>query len=511
MKKTFLSLILFLAMISLIAQNVPREMVVLEIGTGTWCPYCPGAAMGADDLLENGKKVAVIENHYNDSYANAYSNSRNSMYGISAYPSAAFDGLQGHVGGSNTSSAYSTYLGKYNACIALTSPVAMTMEVEQTDAHFTVTVQMTKVGTITTSNMVLYFFVTQSHISQSWQGQNHLEHVNRMMVPNQNGTPVSFAGGNVQTVVLNFDMNTSWPLEDCEFIALLQNKTPGQGVIPGTPPYPLTIWEALQTIKRSVIDLNADFEASATQVDKNTQVSFTNNTSGGYIGVPETYQWSFPGAEPATSTNENPTVFYKDCGIFDVTLIVNRGGQIDTLVKTAYIHVGLVAQITSTPGDTACWYQPITLDATNPIGESYLWEPGGVTTPTLTVNSSDVGLGSHTYTVTVTSIGGCEDTETHTIYFDECVGIDQQSGTVSASVYPNPSNGQFILELNAPERSTVDIQIVNTLSSLVYEEAGVQVNGKLIRNFNVNLNSGIYFLVIRSGSEKTIQKLFITR
>ena len=40
--------------IFVMAQAVPREMVVMEIGTGTWCTYCPGAAMGADDLLENG-------------------------------------------------------------------------------------------------------------------------------------------------------------------------------------------------------------------------------------------------------------------------------------------------------------------------------------------------------------------------------------------------------------------------------------------------------------------------
>jgi len=388
----------------------------------------------------------------------------------------------------------------------------MTMDVEVTDGAYTATVEMTKVGTITATNIVLYFFVTQSNISQSWQGQSHLEHVNRLMVPSQTGTPVSFASGDVQTVVLNFDMNPAWPIEDCEFIALLQNKTPGQGIMTGNPPYnTLTKWEALQTIKRGVIDLNVDFAASVTEVDKFTQVSFTNNTTGGYIGTSETYLWLFPGANPATSTDENPTTFYNDCGTHDVSLIVNRGGQIDTLVKTAYIHVGPVVQITSDPGDTTCWYQPITLDATNTMGESYLWEPGGATTPTITVNSGDVGLGAHTYTVTVTSAGGCEVMETHDIFFDECVGIDQKSGSVNASVYPNPSNGQFVLELNAPKKSTVDIQIVNTLSSLVYEETGVQVNGKLIRNFNVNLNSGIYFLVIRSGSEKTMQKLFITR
>lgn len=51
-------LLLLIATLSFV-WAVPREMVVLEIGTGTWCPYCPGASMGAHDLLEAGYNVAV--------------------------------------------------------------------------------------------------------------------------------------------------------------------------------------------------------------------------------------------------------------------------------------------------------------------------------------------------------------------------------------------------------------------------------------------------------------------
>ncbi|TSA24693.1 MAG: T9SS C-terminal target domain-containing protein [Bacteroidetes bacterium] len=512
MKKIFLFVLSLLTVSAIIAQGVPREMVVLEIGTGTWCQYCPGAAMGADDLLENGKRVAVVENHGGsgpDPYKNVYSLARNTMYAVPGYPTAAFDGIESLVGGNHTQSMYGNYLPKYNNCIALTSPVEMTMAVEETDGDYNVTIQMTKVDTFSATNIVLYFFVTQSNIQYNWQGQTHLEHVNQLMVPDQNGTSVSFASGDVQTVDLSFTMDAALPVEDCEFIAILQNKTPGQGNIPG--PYPVKRWQVYQTIKRGVIDLTPGFTASATQVDKYSQVTFTNETSGGYIGVPETYEWHFPGANPETSTVKNPTTFYTDCGAHDVTLIVDRGGQVETLVKEMYIMVGPSGNINSSPSDTTCWYQPITLDATDPIADSYLWEPGGATTPSITVDAGNLGLGAHTFTVTVTSAGGCESTGTHTIFFDECLGVNDQPGTINASVYPNPSNGNFMLELNAPRKSTVDIQVVNTLGTSVYEEKGIQVNGKLLKNFNLNLNNGIYFVVIRTGSEKTIQKLLITR
>ncbi len=83
-----------------------REMVVLEIGTGTWCTYCPGSQMGADDLVENGCSVAVIEYHNGDSFTNNYSNARNTYYGISGFPTAVFDGVQSFVGGDHNLSMY---------------------------------------------------------------------------------------------------------------------------------------------------------------------------------------------------------------------------------------------------------------------------------------------------------------------------------------------------------------------------------------------------------------------
>lgn len=129
MKKTLLSLAFMLVTIIVVAQSVPRQMVVVEDATGTWCTYCPGAQMGTDDLLANGKLVAVIANHNGDPYANAYSNARNTFYGIPAFPAISFDGNRGYVGGSHSSSLYTTYLPIYNASIAETSPVDLSMVV----------------------------------------------------------------------------------------------------------------------------------------------------------------------------------------------------------------------------------------------------------------------------------------------------------------------------------------------------------------------------------------------
>ncbi|MFH1160943.1 MAG: Omp28-related outer membrane protein [bacterium] len=496
MKKSVLFSVFLFALTVAVTQNVPREMVALEIGTGTWCTYCPGAAMGADDLLENNCKVAVAENHNGDPFTNQYSNARNSYYSITGYPTAKFDGILTLVGGSYSSSMYSSYLPLYNQRYAVLSLIDMNMSISNSGLSYTVVITMEKVGTLPTNIFKLRFYVTQSHIQYNWQGQNHLNFVNRLMVPNATGTTVDFTGGDIQTVTLNFDMDSNWPLIDCEFIAFLQNDN-GK--------------EIMQTVKRSVIDLSVDFTASATQIDKNTVVNFTNNTEGGYIGVPETYTWLFPGAEPDFSTDKNPTTTYTQCGIYDVTLIVDHGGQIDTVVKPDYIQVGPEVNISTIPGDTACWYQPITLDATNPDAVAYLWEPGGATTPSIMVTSGEVGLGSHTYSVTLTSAGGCENQKSHTIFFDACVGIGEIPGLVKTFVYPNPNRGEFTVELGSSKAIRIDLQVVNTLNSIIYEETGIQVNGHILKNMDLDLGSGIYFLVLRNGEGKTMQKLFIIR
>lgn len=124
--KKFTLLVASLVMVTLIAQaQVQRNMVAVEIGTGTWCTYCPGAAMGADDLVANGKRVAIIENHNGDTYANNYSNARNTYYAISGYPTARFDGGNAVVGGSHTATMYPSYLPKYDLCIAVPSPITI--------------------------------------------------------------------------------------------------------------------------------------------------------------------------------------------------------------------------------------------------------------------------------------------------------------------------------------------------------------------------------------------------
>ncbi len=202
------------------AQQVERNFVVVEIGTGTWCGYCPGAAMGADDLVENGHKVAIIENHNGDSYANTASNNRNSYYNISGYPTAFFDGANEIVGGSPSSSMYPQYLSAYEDAIDVMSDFTVDLTYTNTGLDYDVTVEVTEPGNYSGQNLVVHLTLTESHIPESWQGMSEVNFVNRAMYPDHNGT--SFTGG-TQTFNISFTADASWEIDNCELVAFIQD------------------------------------------------------------------------------------------------------------------------------------------------------------------------------------------------------------------------------------------------------------------------------------------------
>jgi PKD repeat protein len=159
------------------------------------------------------------------------------------------------------------------------------------------------------------------------------------MVPDKNGTVVDFTSGNTQVYNLSFDMNSAWVLKNCELVATVQDMDASQGTFNGGG-YNLNKREEIQTVKSGAIPLSVDFSSSLNQLVLNDTVTFTPNITGGYVNVNTYYNWSFPGAVPSSSTDSMPTVEYTESGSHDVTLILNKGGQIDTLTKTNFVYVG---------------------------------------------------------------------------------------------------------------------------------------------------------------------------
>lgn len=275
---------LLLATLS-VTWAVPREMVVLEIGTGTWCPYCPGASMGAHDLLAAGYNVAVIKNHNGDPYANTFSNTRNSYYGITSYPTALFDGLNGVSGGSNTNSMYNSYLPRVTARLAVASKYTITSVGSLDNGVLNVAVTVSKPEADTNTNVYLRAALTESNIMQNWQGQTRLDNVLRLMAPNATGSLITLGTGESTTVNLSFDLNAAWQLPNLELVLFLQNNTSK---------------EILQGKKYSVPGLTGAFPAST------DNLAFPNTFVTGISTMPITFYNFGDNTVTGTVSSNNP-------------------------------------------------------------------------------------------------------------------------------------------------------------------------------------------------------------
>ena len=78
-----------------------------------------------------------------------------------------------------------------------------------------------------------------------------------------------------------------------------------------------------------------DFSADNTDICEGSSVNFTDES----IGAVTSWYWTFEGGNPATSTEQNPTVTYNNYGIYDVTLKITSVSDTLEMTKTDYITV----------------------------------------------------------------------------------------------------------------------------------------------------------------------------
>jgi hypothetical protein len=77
--------------------------------------------------------------------------------------------------------------------------------------------------------------------------------------------------------------------------------------------------------------------------------------------------------------------------------------------------------------------------------------------------------------------------------------------SVKLTLYPNPNNGVFIVELNIGEANTdpVDIQVLNMLGQAVYMDRTAAIDGKIMKEVKISeeMPSGNYLVRVKCGDQ----------
>lgn len=103
------------------------------------------------------------------------------------------------------------------------------------------------------------------------------------------------------------------------------------------------LWTYENLVATGVLDTNtylcspmADFNANYNYICAGTTVSFTDYS---YNGAADSWQWTFAGGNPASSTDQNPMITYDTPGTYSVTLKVENASGSDSLTKQNLIVV----------------------------------------------------------------------------------------------------------------------------------------------------------------------------
>ncbi|MBL4703550.1 MAG: T9SS type A sorting domain-containing protein, partial [Flavobacteriales bacterium] len=76
-------------------------------------------------------------------------------------------------------------------------------------------------------------------------------------------------------------------------------------------------------------------------------------------------------------------------------------------------------------------------------------------------------------------------------------------------VYPNPSNGDFKIELNFIQSETATIEVLDITGKLLFRRI-IQGNGIMLETVRLNyLNAGVYVLNVKTNSGIISQKILI--
>lgn len=92
------------------------------------------------------------------------------------------------------------------------------------------------------------------------------------------------------------------------------------------------IWESdFYEPSNVVVDFSADY---ATYYCPGDSIHYVDHS---VVPAGATYQWTFPGGSPSSSTLKYPAVQYNTSGVFDATLVLSYSGQSYTITKTGVV------------------------------------------------------------------------------------------------------------------------------------------------------------------------------
>lgn len=285
------------------------------------------------------------------------------------------------------------------------------------------------------------------------------------------------------------------------------------------------------TFSTNVSVINCSLQPAFTHtVGSNGQVSFTGSAITS--SVPLTFTWNFGDGTTGTGTNPNHT--YLSAGAYNVYLIVSNGLCADSSLVQSVNVTGINcianANFSAVPTATAQYWDFIPAYPWNVIAASWNWGDG-ITSNTLYASHSYSAAGLYNVCLSVTvscgqSATACNNTTIYKMQYSASqamvhvnvvppslvpVSVEERTMTDGRikSVYPNPGNGVFKLEMTEPSEGATTIEVTDITGSVIYRQV-MDANANGIREIDLKSPAaGVYFLKVYTVNTVSTSKLIV--
>jgi len=523
MKKNITLIMLIFVAGLLSAQNYvstepQNKNAILEEFTGVSCPNCPaGHQVAAAILAANPGRAFVVAYHpANSSFTTPYPGDPdfrrtypNAFYstpycGSSRFMPSSF--INRRIWGNGDRLQSRTEWTAYaNTIMAEASPANMGMSTNYDIMSQTlnITVEIYYTDDMTDLNHIYVMLAENDLVSQQSgaSGPYTHKHTFREAFVAQWGDPITEPTTQGSLITLNYSWSTAgsgYVMSNCEVLAFIENQTTGE-VITGV---------GVDVGEQTYIEPTADFSVEDNTIGIGGQAIFADESTG----APTSWEWTFEGGDPASSTQQNPPpVSYYDTGLYGVTLTVTNPAGENTMTMTNFIDVGFPPlaefNVVSSPnivaGDSVVFE-----DASlyNPTSWTWVFEGGtpdsvfGQNPPPVyyyTTGLYDVTLmAENDYGLSVSHLYDLVDVGT--------IGLEEIPEARDISVYPNPSAG--ILYIRTAISQRIEAVYVRNFNGQLVKTAGtLETAGNKIHLDD--LPAGIYMLEIRTAANSHFEKI----
>ncbi len=138
--------------------------------------------------------------------------------------------------------------------------------------------------------------------------------------------------------------------------------------------------------------------------------------------------------------------------------------------------------------------------------------PGGTFSgPGVTCNTfvpQEAGEGLHEIKYTYVTPAGCRYETSQLVRVDACLGVNNDSWLKTISLYPNPNNGTFTIEISSDRTKLLNLEISSLLGQVLYS-ASIEVNSgtaKFQPDYKI-VNGGIYLVKFNDGESTFIHRI----